>query len=528
MTVRSEFDDSVNGTCLFSSNITLNGREPPHNIDAEQAVLGAILVDPANRLYSAVASFLRPEHFFDEIHGAIYDAIGKLNQAGMRASPITLAPYLESVEPINDHLTVRNYLVRLAKYVPTNIDAASSAQIVVDLAVRRRVLQLTRNIEERAYDTSEGSSPEAFITEALRDLDNLTRAAPSGLTSFSVARFGDKPVPPREWHVKGLVPANNSTLLSGDGGTGKSLLAAQLAMATVLGRTWLGHEVTQGPVVYLGAEDDHDEMHRRFADIAREQSIALDQLEELHLCCVAGKNAVLATCDESGRLEPTLLWHDFRRIVREVKPRFVVYDTLADLFSGNENVRTQAQQFIGLLRGLAIETKSAALLLSHPSLSGISSGAGTSGSTAWSNAVRARLYLERVRRGSIEPDPDARIFRTMKSNYGPTGGVIRLRWHKGVFILDGSPENALTEVARNIEAERVFLELVDAYTRAGRVVSDRAGANYAPSLFAKDPKGVEIGRDALARAMNRLFHANKITTRKYGPPSRQRSRLEVA
>ena len=279
-----------------------------------------------------------------------------------------------------------------------------------------------------------------------------------------MATFSGRPVPPREWHVKDLIPAKNTTLLTGDGGTGKSLLAAQLSVATVLGRSWLGAGVKRGPVVYLGAEDDIDEMHRRFATIACKQGVGLDRLEDLHLCCLAGKNAVLATVNERGIIQSTDLWAEFRRLAISVKPALVAYDTLADLFGGHENTRTQAQQFVSQLRGLALETASTALLLAHPSLSGMASGSGMSGSTAWSNSVRSRLYLDRVKEeGGVEVDPDARVLRTMKANYGPTGGEIKLRWHDGVIVSSDNPNAAATTTAKGLQAEMIFLELLGSF-----------------------------------------------------------------
>src|SRR4029079_1534383 len=103
-------------------------------------------------------------------------------------------------------------------------------------------------------------------------------------------------------------------------------------------------------------------------------------------------------------------------------------DTLADFFAGDEISRTHARQFIGMLRGLAIEFERCILLLAHPQLSGMSSGSGTSGSTAWSNSVRSRLYLERVKddRG-VEQDTDARVLKTMKANYSAVGTEIARR-----------------------------------------------------------------------------------------------------
>src|SRR6185369_6100791 len=137
--------------------------------------------------------------------------------------------------------------------------------------------------------------------------------------------------------------------------------------------------------------------------------------------------------------------------------------------------RPQAQQFVSMLRGLALETDSTALLLAHPSLSGMSTGSGSSGSTAWSNSVRSRLYLDRVREGLVEPDPDARVLRTMKTNYGRAGGEIRLRWHDGVFILDAGSETNLAHAAKIQRAEAIFLELLAAYKAAGRHVTSTTG-----------------------------------------------------
>lgn len=125
------------------------------------------------------------------------------------------------------------------------------------------------------------------------------------------------------------------------------------------------------------------------------------------------------------------------------RPALLVLDTLADFFGGNENDRAQARQFIGMLRGLAIRHDCAVLLLSHPSVAGISSGVGSSGSTAWNNSVRSRLYLSRVTgEDGYEPNPDARRLAVKKSNYGRIGAEILLHWDKGVFVAEEMPTRA--------------------------------------------------------------------------------------
>lgn len=315
----------------------------------------------------------------------------------------------------------------------------------------------------------------------------------------------------------------------GDGGTGKSILAAQAAVATVLIRSWLGVEVKTGPVIYLGAEDDLDEMHRRFAAIARQQDVGFGDLADLHIWCLAGRDALLATVEASGNIRPTPLWHQFKTVVEKIKPVFVVYDTLADLFGGDENRRTQARQFVGMLRGLAIDTRSTALLLTHPSLTGLSSGSGTSGLTAWSNSSRSRLYLERVRENGKEADPNIRVLRTMKSNYGPVGGEIKLQWNDGVFLLAEHDAVAIAAAeASQRQDELLFLELLKEFTAGGRNVGDKPGTSYAPKLFAVTPRGKVVGATRLKEAMERLFAKGVIRLVEYGRPSRPSRRLEAA
>lgn len=86
---------------------------------------------------------------------------------------------------------------------------------------------------------------------------------------FVASDLAGKEVPPREWLVPDLVPAGTVTLLTGDGGTGKSLVALQLAAACAMGRPWLGRDVAAGRALFISAEDDQDELHRRLFDVAQ-------------------------------------------------------------------------------------------------------------------------------------------------------------------------------------------------------------------------------------------------------------------
>ena len=167
---------------------------------------------------------------------------------------------------------------------------------------------------------------------------------------FCAAELHGKAIPPRLWHVAGLIPAGTVTTLNGDGGTGKSLLALQLTVATALGRPWLGQGVATGGALFICAEDDRDELHRRLADIVQAEGVSLGDLDKLTLRSLAGKDALLAVPDPGDLMAETPLFVALDKWLSEHRPTLVVLDTLADLFGGNEVNRSQARQFIGMLR----------------------------------------------------------------------------------------------------------------------------------------------------------------------------------
>ena len=329
--------------------------------------------------------------------------------------------------------------------------------------------------------------PRAANDRDYRALDWFTPSALSGIA------------PPREWLVPGMIPIGTVTLLGGDGGTGKSLLALQLAAATVAGESWLDRAPAYGTALYLSAEDDRDELHRRMAAIGGMGG--LSRFGNLHLLSLAHDDALLATLERNGTLQPTALHGAIEKRIAEISPRLVVLDTLADLFPGNENDRAQARQFVAMLRGWAIRHRCAVLLLAHPSKAGLVDGSGLSGSTAWNNSVRSRLYLERIRSEGIEPDTDARRLVLLKSNYGRTGDEIGVRYHNGAFVArHGAPAGEANE-----RGDRAFLRCLRARNEQGRWVNSTSGPNYAPTQFAKMAEADGMTKNVLRAAMERLF-----------------------
>jgi RecA-family ATPase len=341
---------------------------------------------------------------------------------------------------------------------------------------------------------------------------------------INVVGWHNQPVPAREWCVPNRIPMRNVTLFSGEGAIGKSIVSLQLAVATALGKDWLNSLPEFGPTIVVCCEDDEDELHRRLSDILRHCGATFADLKDMHIISMAGRDALMAVPERNGLIKPTKLFERLGTAARDIRPKLIVLDNSADVFGGNENDRAQVRQFVGILRGLAIAANAGVVLTSHPSLTGQHSGTGLSGSTAWHASVRSRLYMQRATVKDEEPDPNLRVIEVMKSNYGPVGESISMRWKDGVFVPVTSM-GGLDRLAAEQAAEDLFLKLLDRWQEQGRSVSDKPTANnYAPRMFATDPDG-KGKRKALADAMARLFTTRKIKVETYGRPSRPVTRL---
>ena len=145
-------------------------RSAPHNIEAEQALLGAILVN--NEAYYRVSDFLEPRHFLEPIHQKIYELAASLIRAGKLATPITLKTFLPADIDIAG-LNASQYLARLAAEATTIINAAEYGRTVYDLAVRRALIVIGEEMVNEAFDAAVDSSPRDQIEETEKRLYEL-------------------------------------------------------------------------------------------------------------------------------------------------------------------------------------------------------------------------------------------------------------------------------------------------------------------------------------------------------------------
>ena len=158
----------------------------PYNIEAEQALLGALLLN--NEIFDRVAAIIEPHHFYDPVHGKIFETLTRLIQRNVRADERTLATYLQQEEGLTA-LGGRDYLVRLAGASTSTVAAPDYARILRDLSMRRELIRIGDEIQGRATDFSHESEPPEQITEAEQALYSLAEKGKyeGGFVSFAKA-----------------------------------------------------------------------------------------------------------------------------------------------------------------------------------------------------------------------------------------------------------------------------------------------------------------------------------------------------
>ncbi|MAY88362.1 MAG: replicative DNA helicase [Pseudooceanicola sp.] len=155
----------------------------PHSVEAEQQLLGAVLTN--NDVYDRIASIIGPQHFYDPVHARIFEIAAARIAKNALASPVTLKAFMEDDSGLKE-LGGPAYLARLAANAISAFAVRDYAQMVYDLAIRRELIGLGREISEKAARVEVSSEPREQIVEAEQMLYKLSEQgrAESGFQSF--------------------------------------------------------------------------------------------------------------------------------------------------------------------------------------------------------------------------------------------------------------------------------------------------------------------------------------------------------
>ncbi len=158
----------------------------PHNIEAEQQLLGAVLTN--NEVYDRIAQIIKPEHFYEPVHERIYRIAEERIAANMLASPVTLKPFLADDEGLKE-LGGPAYLARLAGAAISSFAARDYAQMIYEMHQRRELMKLGAEISDRASRMETDNQPSEQIVTAEQALYRLaeTGQSSSGFQSFLTA-----------------------------------------------------------------------------------------------------------------------------------------------------------------------------------------------------------------------------------------------------------------------------------------------------------------------------------------------------
>ena len=245
-------------------------RSAPQNVDAEQALLGAILVN--NEAFYRVSDFLLPDHFFEPVHRRIYQVAGELIRASKVASPVTIKTFLPADLAIGD-INLAQYVARLAAEATTIINAEDYGRTIYDLAIRRALIGVGEEMVNVAYDAPVDKPPRDQIEDAEKRLYDLAERGnyDSGFHAFETALLTAIDMASaayqRDGHLSGLATGlddldrlmgglqpSDLIILAGRPGMGKTSLATNVAFN--IARNWRGE-------VQAGRHDQDGRRRRR-------------------------------------------------------------------------------------------------------------------------------------------------------------------------------------------------------------------------------------------------------------------------
>ncbi|HWL06532.1 MAG TPA: replicative DNA helicase [Xanthobacteraceae bacterium] len=465
-------------------------RVAPHNIEAEQALLGAILVN--NEALYRVSDFLEPEHFFEPVHQKIYDTARALIRVNKLATPITLKSFLPPDVDIAG-LTVSQYLARLAAEATTIINAADYGRTVYDLAVRRELIRLGEDMVNVAFDAPVDFQPREQIEDAERRLFELAETGKYGggfqpfgkavTTAIDMAANAYQ----REGRLSGLatglrdldhrmggLQSSDLIIVAGRPGMGKTAFATNIAYNVA--RAWQGvvqadgHMKTEngGMVGFFSLEMSAEQLATRIiaeqSDIPsstiRRGGISERDFDKIRDVAIELQNLPFFI-DESGGLSIAQLAARARRLKRQRGLDLLVVDYIQLLSGsarrGNENRVQEITEITTSLKALAKELNVPIIALSQLS-------------RQVESRDDKRPQLSDLREsGSIEQDADVVLFVYREEYYlnnkQPREGTEEhLKWQADMANVHGKAEVIIGK-QRHGPTGTVYLQFEGSVTR---------------------------------------------------------------
>lgn len=300
----------------------------------------------------------------------------------------------------------------------------------------------------------------------------VERAPPLSFSLSTIADRADKEI---QWVLDGVLSRGAPAILFAPGGAGKGYFIQQLTTCVSTGAPFFGTPVLKGPCLSVYCEDDIEELHRRQRAICEQYRINYSALKDVHIVSrVTEPNSFLITFDNRNIGKPTDFFHQLEAEIARIKPVLVTFDTSGDGYPGNENDKSQVNQFLkGMIGALSSRHNCSFLLTGHTAKSRQSQFAGH---MAWENSVRHRLFIDHNRNSGI------RCVHLSKSNRAKEQELYKLIWRDGCLVQTDGTGTSLEDV---IELERDCLYLLGELFRRKINVNMNKSRAHAPKILLK-------------------------------------------
>lgn len=344
-------------------------------------------------------------------------------------------------------------------------------------------------------------------TELVSLVSNTPTCAGGYEPPLPLAELMSNEYPNDDWVWPGLILKGEVNLLYGDGGLGKSTLAIHIMAAAALGKPLFDLPVARMPCLGLFSEDNNKQVQTRFRVALESLGARFSELPQVAVWCQPKDDTLLASVDENGSVKELPRLFTLRAELAKLKqPALLVLDGFADIFALNENLRPPVNAALKrVLGGLCRDFGATIVVLAHPSKASMYDGTGYSGSTAFNNAVRQRLILEKPKNdGEGVYDPAQRQLRVAKSNYGSETEISL--WLHGARFTAKPSENVVTE---NDQLDAVLTTILKLIDRGVRVVNRNGNVGEARTLneFSKtvhEETGLQIPSKQIKTILRRL------------------------
>jgi hypothetical protein len=347
------------------------------------------------------------------------------------------------------------------------------------------------------------------------------------LKAVSVADVLSNPAKPPAFVWDGYAPRGVVSLLGAHGGTGKSTIALMLAVSAVLGRPLFGVDTQRTPALFVSLEDGAGLVRHRLSSICQAWRVNPSTLAELHI--VDGtENPELFAADNRSAGDVTAAYKELARLVQDTKAGLVVVDNASDAFGGDEINRRQVRGFMRALAEIARQNDCAVVLLAHVDKGTSRSrraegGEGYSGSTAWHNSARSRLFMTRDDSGLL-------TLEHQKSNLSKLREPISLLWPDGGLpgLAADSPDFTAMDARQQGRTDdnnaTELLKMLDEFAGRGQFCHTAANSRSNPyAVLKSEPafKKLKLSSDDTKRLLTQCQRAGWIEPLDYRTPDRK-------